>query len=77
MGNYDVQLSRGRLIEEMFTRGRTVLSKARTYHTLRELIFLFFADLGPKRKIKSNAKNIGRIIHRTALLLFQVRNPQN
>ena len=51
-------------------------------YTLRELIFAVFADLGPNRKIKfpqnfSNARNKGRIIHRTALIFFEVKNPQN
>ena len=50
--------------------------------TLRELIFAVFADLDPNRKIKfsqkfSNAKNNGRMIYRTALILFQERNLQN
>ena len=51
-------------------------------NTLRELIFGAFADYDPNRKIKfpqnfSYGKNKGRIIHRTALIFFQVRNPQN
>ena len=50
--------------------------------TLRELIFAVFADFDTNRKIKfpqnfSNAKNKGRKIHRTALIFFEVRNPQN
>ena len=43
---------------------------------------LNFANFGPNREIKfpqnfSNAKNKGQIIHRTALIFFQVKNMQN
>ena len=62
-------------------KGRNAKQKGE-YYLLRELIFAVFADLGLNRKMKfpqkfSNAKNKGRIIHRTALIFFQVRNPQN